>query len=347
MRNKTAVVDRTGNHQENLDHWAKNLGTAKLRRTLFNLIYGRGTRPRSRRQLMAQAGINEAAKQLVQNQLEYLYRKDLIERMENDGSVKDGSRYLYLKDEHVRANKDRIVTLADNPKIRKAMPTKRRPAGGTQRLVIQRMIVTKQDLKRRNTLGVLYLMSNPIKKHALRVDLEVSRVAEEIRGSKYRDNIELHQSPAANLQAILRGLNDHRPRIVHFSGHGNTGGIAMDARDGKMSKTQFVNFDLLGKALQATDSPPEVVVLNACQSAGGRAALLKSAKAIVVMQDSISDNAAVAFAVNFYGAIASGQSVQAAFDQGCVATEVVSLSEASTPTLQTASGVDPKKLKLV
>lgn len=345
MRTKTAVVDRTGNHQENLDHWAKNLGTAKLRRKLFDLIYGRGSRPRSRRQLMAQAKIKESDKQQVQNELEYLFRKDLIDRMENDESVKDGSRYLYFKDEHVRAHKERIVKLADNPKIRKAMPTKRRPAV-SEKLVIQRTIVTKRELKKRRPVGVLYLMANPIKRHALRLDVEVSRVLEEIRRSRFRDNIELHQSPAANVQAIIRGLNDHEPRILHFSGHGNSSGIAMDTGEVRRAKTQLVNFDLLAKALQATDSPPDVVVLNACNSSGGRAALLTAVKAIVVMQDSISENAAVAFAVNFYGAIASGMSVQAAFDQGCVAIQVVSLGETTIPTLVMGAGVDARKLKL-
>jgi hypothetical protein len=71
-------------------------------------------------------------------------------------------------------------------------------------------------------------MANSIRKHHLRVDAEVSKVSEEIRRSQYRDNITLHQSPAANLNAIIRGLNDHRPRIVHFSGHGNAGGLATD-----------------------------------------------------------------------------------------------------------------------
>jgi len=64
------------------------------------------------------------------------------------------------------------------------------------------------------------------------------------------------------------------------------------------------------------------------------------------MQDSISDVAAVAFATMFYGGIASGQSLQSAFEQGRIAVESISLGEAATPTLITAKGVDAKKLKL-
>jgi hypothetical protein len=64
------------------------------------------------------------------------------------------------------------------------------------------------------------------------------------------------------------------------------------------------------------------------------------------MQDSVRDTAAVAFAIKFYGAIASGQPLQAAFDQGCVAVKSVSLNEAATPALITAHGVNAKKLYL-
>jgi hypothetical protein len=64
------------------------------------------------------------------------------------------------------------------------------------------------------------------------------------------------------------------------------------------------------------------------------------------MQDSISDLAATAFANKFYAAIASGQSLQAAFNQGKVAVEVVSINEADTPDLICANGVNPAKIVL-
>jgi hypothetical protein len=269
----------------------------------------------------------------------------LILRDDNEGAVSDGSRYVYSREPHVRAHRHKIVRYADRPALAKTTPTKRNPVvRGT--MVVKRTIITRQALKKHKHLDVLYLMANPIRRHHLRVDAEVSKVNEEIRRSQFRDNIALHQSPATNLNAIIRGLNDHRPRIVHFSGHGNSVGVAVDDGGIKRTKKQFVTFDILGKALAATDSPPEVVVLNACQSAGARSALLGTAKAIIVMQDSISDVAAVAFATMFYGGVASGQSLQSAFEQGRIAVEAVSLGEAVTPTLITASGVDAKKLML-
>jgi hypothetical protein len=64
------------------------------------------------------------------------------------------------------------------------------------------------------------------------------------------------------------------------------------------------------------------------------------------MQDSISDLAAAAFSAKFYAAIAAGQSVKAAFEQGRVAIANVSLNEVNTPALITAKGVDTAKMIL-
>jgi hypothetical protein len=345
MNARTAVVDWSGNYEENCIQLGKHLGMNKIRRKLFDAIYGRGSKARSKKQLMAATGIKAKDDQQAQNQLDHLARYGLVLQDANDGAVPDKSRYVYSKEANVRAHRPKIVKYADNPALAKKTATKRNP-GSNGKTVVIRQAATRAALKKRKHVDVLYLTANPIKKHSLRVDAEVKAVNAEVRRSRFRDNISLHQAPAADFDDILHGLNDLSPRIVHFSGHGNTNGVAMDGGGTKRVKTEFVTFDLLGKALAATDTPPDVVVLNACQSVGARKALLGTVKAIVVMEDSVSDVAAVAFATMFYGAIASGQSLQAAFDQGCAAVAAVSLDEDTIPALSTASGVNPKKLIL-
>lgn len=342
MNTRTAVVDWSGNYEENCIQLGRHLGKDKIRRKLFDSVYGRGSKPRSKKQLMAAIGLKAGQGQQAQNQLDYLARYGLILRDKNGGSVSDGSYYVFSKEPHVRAHRKNIVKYADKPALAKKTATKRNQVVK----VVGVKAVARGALRGKKRLDVLYLMANPIKKHALRVDAEVSKVSEEIRRSRFRDNISLHQSPAANLDAIIHGLNDHRPRIVHFSGHGNSNGVAVDDGGIKRTKRQFVKFETLGRAFRATDTPPDVVVLNACNSAGARNALLASAKAIVVMQDSISDVGAVAFATKFYGGIASGQSLKSSFEQGVIAIEAVSLDEVGTPALFTAKGVDAAKLKL-
>lgn len=343
MTARTAVVDWSGNYEENCVQLGRHLGKDKIRRKLFNVIYGRGSKPRSKKQLMAESGLKAAQSQQAQNQLDHLARFGLILRDKNDGSVSDGSHYVFSKEPNVRAHRQNIVKHSDSPALAKKTPTKRNQ--------VVKIVGAKSsmhgNLRGKRRLDVLYLMANPIRRHALRVDAEVNAVSEEIRRSSFRDNIVLHQSPAANLDTIIRGLNDHRPRVVHFSGHGSSAGIATDGGGIERIKRQFVTFEILAKAFRATDTPPYVVVLNACNSVGARSELLEAVKAIVVMQDSISDVGAVAFSTKFYGGIASGQSLKSSFEQGVIAVGSVSLDEVRTPALFTARGVNAAKLKLV
>jgi hypothetical protein len=333
----------SGSHEENIQRWAKDLGTAKIRRKLFNEVYGRVSRPRSKKQLMKAAGIPANDTQQAQNEVEYLASKHLIERIENDGSVDDGSRNLYRKDPEVRHVKHLIIKAADDRKFANRIPTKRHPI---VRVTSNPRLIGTRPLKKRKPLNVLYLMANPDKDSAVRVDAEMRQVLEAVRGSKLRDNVKIHQSPAADLDSIISGLNDHAPRVVHFSGHGYNGGIAVDHAQVQRPRRKVITFDLLGKAFASIDSPPDVIILNACKSAGARKALLPSAKAIIVMNDSISDVAATAFAAKFYAAIASGQSLKSAFRQGKLAVEAVSINEVNIPELVAAKGVNTAKLIL-
>ncbi|UWU78165.1 CHAT domain-containing protein [Bradyrhizobium huanghuaihaiense] len=344
MVTRQSIINLAGDHEETVERLSKHLGRNKLRRKLFNVIYGPGSLPRSKKQIMKAAGIRAQDAQQAQNQIDHLATHHLIVREDNDGSVKDGSRNLYRKDPNIRAIRKELIKFADNTKARDKLPTKRRPAA----TVIVRSVrtVTRQELKKRAHLAILYLTADPDKAHALRVDAEVRRVQEAIRGSQYRDNLGVEYRPAANVGTLLDGLNDIAPQIVHFSGHGSAYGLAMDS--GKVGKRadESVSFGLLAKALAATDHPPRVVVLNSCHSSGARKPLLKLGIIVISMKTSISDIGAVAFAPRFYAALAGGQSVQAAFRQGAVAVENVSITEADTPQLFCPHGTNPGSVKL-
>lgn len=342
MNKRTPVVNMGGDWEETIVQQARHLGQSQIRRAVFNVVYGRGTKPKSKKQIMALAGLGSGKSQQVQNELDYLARHHLIVKTENDGTVDDGSRYVYDKEPSVRANRDSIVRRADNKDLARRTPTKRRPAS----VVLRPLAAKRKELRGRRKLSVLYLTASPDEQSPLRVDLEVRMVQAAVRGSIFRDSIDVQFRPAADFNAIIDGLNDHRPQIVHFSGHSDVDGIAGD--DGKITnvRSQDISYDLLAKALSATDNPPQVVVLNSCESSASKRALLAATSILISMRAGVSDIAANAFAPRFYGAIASGQSVKAAFDQGVVAVQAASLSEKDTPELSARAGVDPGKLVL-
>ena len=54
---RTSVINLSGDHEETVERLAKHLGRNKLRRKLFNTVYGPGRLPRSRKQIMMSADI--------------------------------------------------------------------------------------------------------------------------------------------------------------------------------------------------------------------------------------------------------------------------------------------------
>lgn len=345
MNSRTAVVNISGDFEESLVQFARHLGTNQIRRKLFLAIYGRGDKPKSKRELMALSGIERKGtnEQQAQNELDHLAKHHLIVKSRSDKRLDDGSRNQYAKDPTVRANKDRIIRLADNPVLAARIPTKRQPRGETSSSLKR---VSRAALRKRKMLKVLYLESNADRKSPLRTDVEVRRVQDAIRASRFRDSVTVEYRPAADLRSLIEGLNDIRPTVVHFSGHSDVVALSSDNQDIENPGAIDISYVTFARALKATDSPPQVVVLNSCESISSQTDILSTTGILIGMNAPISDIAAATFAPNFYAALASGQSVRAAYEQARIMVEQVSIGEDQIIELAHAVGIDPSRVKL-
>lgn len=176
-------------------------------------------------------------------------------------------------------------------------------------------------------LRVLYMTANP--DLDLMTEAEVRQVQQVLRGAKYRDLVDVQLRPAATFQDLLDGLNDVCPHIVHFSGHSGESAVQFNREDITKGNGQIIDFTLLMQALSATDKPPELLVLNSCNSLEGVSVLLPAVPVIIGMSDAVPDTAAIVFSQQFYAAIASGQSVGAALRQGKLKIKAVLLDDNS------------------
>jgi hypothetical protein len=197
------------------------------------------------------------------------------------------------------------------------------------------------------TLRVLYLTANPAMD--LRTDVEVRQVQQALRGAKYRDRVMIAQRPAATFQDLLDGLNDIRPHIVHFSGHGAQGLIQLESGVLEENDGALVSFEMFLQALDATDTPPTLLVLNACDTLEGAELLLPAVPIVIAMADSVSDIAATVFAQQFYAAVGSGQSVGSALKQGKIKVASVMIDDGADalPQHLAREGIDIDQIVLV
>ncbi|CUX71678.1 MULTISPECIES: CHAT domain-containing protein [Agrobacterium] len=196
-------------------------------------------------------------------------------------------------------------------------------------------------------LRVLYLTSSPRLDDPLRVDAEVNQVLRVLRGVRHRELIDLQHRPAATRQDLVDGINDVRPNVVHFSGHGNASFLLLDDGDFENPTGSALSFEELANILLSTDYPPTLVIINACQSAVGAHALLETVPIVIGTADGVLDITAGLFASTFYGAIGAGQSVGSAVDQARAVISSALPDEPDSVVVMTAGAVNIAEIVLV
>ena len=182
----------------------------------------------------------------------------------------------------------------------------------------------------------------------LRVGREQKRIRAAVESALHRDQIDLDARPAATTADLLDGITKFRPHVVHFSGHSNEALIVFEDEQDEPHEGVIVTARAFAKAIEATDDPPLLVLLNSCKSAAQIDNLVAQVAPFAIgMADSIEDGDAINYAAQFYAAIANGQSIKASHLSGQAALELAGLDGAELPTLAWAQDVDPETTMLV
>jgi CHAT domain len=213
-------------------------------------------------------------------------------------------------------------------------------------------------------IKVLFLAANPDTARPLSLAEEVRRIEDEIRASACRDALELISKWAVQPEDLQRVLLAHQPQILHFSGHGNRDGELLFER-GSEHIARGTTRDLVGDAssegvvpgpvgkvaltrlIRAIEGELRVILLNACFSESQAKHLAECVDCAIGMSTAIGDRAAIVFAGAFYRAIGYGRSVQAAFELGVNAIQLLGIPEDATPRLFTRDGLDASKIVLI
>ncbi len=187
---------------------------------------------------------------------------------------------------------------------------------------------------------ILFLASNPTNSAKLQLDKEFARLSQQLQDTDFRAKME-RAVTFTNLQKfILR----EKPRIVHFSGHGeklgtsvkdalsrggldiddeenveDTGIILMseDLREPFLVGTNVIKHFFKGM-VKIQNIPIETVIFNACHSEAQALAVAEYVPNVIGTSYSVKDDAAIAFSSSFYLGLAQGQNVLQAVNLGMI-----------------------------
>lgn len=181
---------------------------------------------------------------------------------------------------------------------------------------------------------ILFLAANPRNSTQLRLDQEVNEIGDGLQRSQKRDKFQLEKMSAITPRDLQRAMLDYKPQIVHFSGHGvGEAGLVLEDITGQ---AQFVSGDALAKLFRffAEKCKIECVVLNACYSEVQATAIARHVPFVIGMNEAIGDSAAREFAVGFYDALGAGESIEFAYENGCISISLHGIAEDLTPVIK-------------
>ncbi len=173
-------------------------------------------------------------------------------------------------------------------------------------------------------LNVVVMISNPKDYETLEVEREWDNLKLGLGGLEQRGLVTLNRLEAATLDSLLRKLRTDEYHVFHFIGHG---GFDRQAEDGVLvleddqGSSRLVSGRFLGTILHDHRSM-RLAILNACEGARtsrndpfagvAQSLIQQGIPSVIAMQFEITDQAAITFSRELYGAITDGYPVDAA-----------------------------------
>lgn len=192
---------------------------------------------------------------------------------------------------------------------------------------------------------ILFLAANPKNAVKLRLDEECREIEHKILLAQKKDRLILANKGAVRAGDLQLYLIQEKPDIVHFSSHGTKEGrIILEDKSGNLRPLPP---EALTRVFKVLRDNIRCVILNACFSMEQARAISKHIDCVIGMSHEIRDITAITFSSAFYLAIASGRSVQNAFDQGVNEIMLAGIPEEYIPQLLVGNNTDPSKVFLL
>ena len=177
---------------------------------------------------------------------------------------------------------------------------------------------------------ILFLSASPVNEDRLRVDEECKKIENELLKSNERDAFEFITKFAVDFESASLALINSTPNIVHFSGHGNSTGIAIENQIGN---SELISIYTLKRLFDLHKDTLDCIILNSCESELLAKDLSLLGIHVIGMNSTIADKSSIAFSVGFYQALGGGKDLSFAYKLGLTYISVKNTSDVNTPKL--------------
>jgi len=194
--------------------------------------------------------------------------------------------------------------------------------------ILQDKLSEKQNLGK--MIKILFLGASPIDVVKLRIAEEVRDIEGGLKLAALRDFFELKTEWAITTKTLQQAMLDEHPNIVHFSGHGDVSGIAVED---SLGNAKLIENDAIGSLFELFSENIKCVVLNSCYSESQALEISKHIPYVIGMKKSVNDKAAIAFSVGLYTALGAGKDIEFAFRMGVLAVKLEGITGSEIPVL--------------
>ena len=184
------------------------------------------------------------------------------------------------------------------------------------------------------TRVILVIESNPLATRRLQLEEELRALDLGLREGGGDKPWDLRLAPALRPRDLGDNLRRWRPRILHFSGHGDPRGILLR---GEQEDIKVVGAEALAQTLSLFNHL-EGVVLNACYTAGHAARIAEALPFAIGMEGLMSEQGAQLFAYVFYRAVANGVEIPRAFGEAVASLALEGTGDQGAPRLSINRG---------
>ena len=135
------------------------------------------------------------------------------------------------------------------------------------------------------------------------LDEEARAIEDALQRARHRDHYDLRSVHAVTFDDLLHRLDDLAPRVLHFAGRGDGGGILIFKRPG--GTDHRIPPEILCRLFAQFQRPPDLVVIAACHSADLARHIASHVGHAIGFAGPLRDQAARHFSAVFYERLAA------------------------------------------